>query len=249
MKKTYNLGCTKKCPVEEFLYMNSYRIHIHTCEFIYEFMYENSFYEFIYVNPQNMNSYMKSYTNKHNMAVRVSRFKIWQSGWSGSERRRRLRLWRCGSGKSLSQWGGCGEQRQAAALSEWDGPRRVTGPRRLRRAVASDGGPRRVTTVAASGRWRRATAGDGGPLLVTRAAASETGGGEWWTAGSCEWLGPGRMSLACRCAWWVTRVRLSSTCCASRAWVTGQWGHGVRVWLWLRRVLRVFSERKSPLQK
>ena len=26
MKKTYDLGCTKKCPVEEFLYMNSYSL-------------------------------------------------------------------------------------------------------------------------------------------------------------------------------------------------------------------------------
>ena len=26
MKKTYDLGCTKKCPVKEFSYMNSYMI-------------------------------------------------------------------------------------------------------------------------------------------------------------------------------------------------------------------------------
>ena len=53
------------------------------------------------------------------------------------------------------------------------------------------------------------------------------GCGEWWTAGCCELLGQGRMKLACRCAWRVTWVTVSFTCCASRAWVTGH-----SVWLW-----------------
>ena len=115
MGKTYDLGCTKKCPVKQFLNMNSdmnsYN-HIHTCEFIYELMYENISYEFIYeliyefmyLNSKNMNSCMNSYTNNHNMAIRL--FQIWRSGCSRSERRRRV-----------SQ-AGCGEQRRAAAPSE-----------------------------------------------------------------------------------------------------------------------------------
>ena len=53
----------------------------------------------------------------------------------------------------------------------------MPGPRRLRRAAASDGGPLRVTTVTARGRWRQAAAGDGGPLRVTRAAAAEESDG------------------------------------------------------------------------
>ena len=92
MKKTYDLGCTKKCPVKEFLYKYIF----------YEFIYE-LIYEFIYVNTPNMNSYMSSYMNKHNMAIRV--FQIWLSGCSRSERRRRLRLWRRGSGESPNQRG------------------------------------------------------------------------------------------------------------------------------------------------
>ena len=185
-----------KCPVEEFLYMNSYRIHIHTCEFIYEFMYENSFYEFIYVNPQNMNSYMKSYTNKYNMAVRVSRFKIWQSGWSGSERRRRLRLWRCGSGKSLSQWGGlwrakasrCAFGVRRAAASDWAASIEA-GCGEWRRAAASDYSGSQRPVAAGHGGWRRAAFSDSGcgkrdrrwrvmnsgQLRVTWARANEPG--------------------------------------------------------------------------
>ena len=135
-------------------------------------MYENSFYEFVfeviyeimYMNTQNMNSYMNSCTNKHNMAIRV--FQIWRSGCSRSERRRRLRLWRRGCGESLKQRGGL---RRAKAGRSAIRPRRVpglSGLRRMRLAAASDGGPRQVTTVAARGRWRKAAAGDGGPLRV-----------------------------------------------------------------------------------
>ena len=79
IKKTYDLGCTKTCPVKEFYF------------FTYEFM-----------NTQNMNSYMiNSYMNKHNMAIRV--FQIWQSGCSRSKRRHRLWLWRSSCCKSISQ--------------------------------------------------------------------------------------------------------------------------------------------------
>ena len=86
------------------IYMNSLKRHmirvqevssqrILIYEFIYEFMflqvnsYMNSYaktmiceliHELIYANTQNMNSCMKSCTNKHNMAIRV--FQIWQSG-------------------------------------------------------------------------------------------------------------------------------------------------------------------------
>ena len=126
MKKTYDLGCTKKCPVNR--------------QYIYEF---------IYVNTQNMNSYMNLYMNKHKMAIRV--FQIWLSGCSRSERRRRLWLWRRGSGESPNQLGGLWRAKAGRAPSEWDGPRRVTGPRRLRWAAASDGGPLRLTTVTARG--------------------------------------------------------------------------------------------------
>ena len=122
--KTYESGCTKRCPVKKFLYIIHIWIYIHTSEFIYEIMYENIFYEFIYeltyefvyMNTQNMNSYMNSCTNKHNMAIRV--FQIWRSGCSRSERRRRLWLWRrIGAVAVASHWvseAGCGEQRRAA---------------------------------------------------------------------------------------------------------------------------------------
>ena len=45
-----------------------------------------------------MDSYMNSYTNKHNMAIRL--FQYGDQGVSDPKRRRRLRLWRCGSGQS-----------------------------------------------------------------------------------------------------------------------------------------------------
>ena len=138
----------------------------------YEFIYE-LIYEFIYMNTQSMNSYMISYTSKHNMAIRV--LHIWRSGCSRSERRRRLRLWRRGGCESLKQRGGLRRAKagrgairvRLAAASAWAAS--------IEAAVASDGGPLRVTTVTARGRCRQAAAGDGGPLRVTRAAASDAG--------------------------------------------------------------------------
>ena len=90
MKKINDLQGTKKCPVKEFLYMNSYS-HMRS-ESIYEFIYENIFYEFIYeliyefmyVNSQN------TYTKKYNMAIRV--FQIWRSGCSRSLAPRQRRV-------------------------------------------------------------------------------------------------------------------------------------------------------------
>ena len=176
-----------------------------------------------YMNTQTMNSYMNSYSNKHNMAIRV--FQIWWSGCSILVRQRRLRLWRRCSGESLSQWGGllraasacaasieagCGEWRLAAASDYRDGPR----------PVAGRGWPLRVT-------WGESLA-----------ATSEAGWREWWTAGCCEWLGPGRVNRAgCSgCAWRVTRVTVSSACCASRVWVTPSRAMASQLgpaWLWL----------------
>ena len=168
----------------------------------------------------------ESYTNEHNMAIRV--FQIWRSGVPDPNDDVSFGFGAAAAASHRINEAGCCERRRATAPSEWDGPLRVTGLRRLRRAAASVGGPRRVITVMARCLWRRAAAGDGG-LRVTRAVASEAGCGERWTAGCCEWLRPGRMSRAGRCAWRVTRVTVIPR--AARAgpeWLlVGPWRHSL----------------------
>ena len=159
----------------------------------YEFIYE---FTFTHVNSY-MNScvktfFMNSFINSYmNLCIWI--LKIWIHTWIHILINI---IWRSGCSKygdqgvpdpnddvdfgfgaaaAASHWvseAGCCEQRRAAAPSEWDGQRRVSVPRRLRLAAASDGGPLRVTTVTARGRLRQAAAGDGEPLRVTRAAAS-----------------------------------------------------------------------------
>ena len=149
------------------VYQEVSRQRILIYEFIYEFIFTHvNSYMNSYMKTFFMNSYMNSYMNSCTWIL-----KIWMHIWIHI---RINIIWRSG----CSQYGdqgvpdpnddvdfgfgaaaaaihrvseaGCCERRRAAAPSfEWDGPRRVTGPRRLRRAAASDGGQRRVTAVTA----------------------------------------------------------------------------------------------------
>ena len=182
VKKTYDFGCTKKCPVNEFLYINSY-MDLNSHMWIELNSYIDSYMKTFF-----MNSSMNPYMNE-----RIWILKIWihirihvrintirrsgpsKYGDQGVPDPNDDVDFGFGAAAAASHWvseAGCCEQRRAAAPSEWDGQRRVSVPRRLRLAAASDGGPLRVTTVTARGRLRQAAAGDGEPLRVTRAAAS-----------------------------------------------------------------------------
>ena len=155
MKKPYDLGCTKKCAVKR----------IFTYEFIYEFIltHVNS-YMISCLKINSVNSYMNSNMNSY-----IWILNIWIHIWIHT---RINIIWLSGCSKygdqgvpdpsddigfgfgvaaAVSRWvseAGCGEQRRAAAPSEWEGPRRVPGRRRLRRGLAG------------CGKWRRASASD-----------------------------------------------------------------------------------------
>ena len=192
------IGCTKKVSFQRILIYEFINEFLHTCEFIHELIWKHFFWihmwSHVRINIQNVDSYMNSYTNKHNMTIRM--FQVWRSGCSRSERRRRLLLWCRGGGESLSQWGWLLRAKEGsgaigvrrAAASDW-AVAIEAGFCKWRWVAASDyrDGPLRV--MAGPGWLRRVTAGrcewlgllrvwrvmDGGPLRVTRAGASEPG--------------------------------------------------------------------------